>query len=154
MKKNKQETTKQYFKLKGYALFPKVEDDRFNICLALTEDRAEKIYELCEKANSELDAIKLSDVEFNNETYKGLNVHTSFEIPIYDKEGHLLGDDVYEIYHGAEVLIKGCISEYTFKKTTGLTAYLQGATVIKQGKKQGVAFEDLVEDEEFDDIPF
>lgn len=151
------ETKNQYFTISGIALFPKYDSESrsFRFCLCLTNKQAEKIDELCEKANADFEPINLSDVEYEDNTYKGLNVKSSFDFPVYDKDGNKLDDEPHMVYHGATVKCSLIIKEYTYKRKKGLTCYVNGVIVYNQGTPAGVTFERLMESEEIvDDLPF
>lgn len=152
------ETKNQYFQMNGIALFPKTEynketkTDQFKFCLAIDEEAAITIDNLCEKANSDLDIINLSEVTYNDKTYLGLNVKSGFNVPVFDKSGKQLQNN--EIYHGAKVRLSLTIKEYTYKKKKGLTCYVKGAVVFEQGEPTTVTFDSIMNGFEGEDIPF
>lgn len=151
-------TNNQYFQMNGIALFPKTEynnetkTNQFKFCLAIDESQGVAIDKLCENANADLDIINLSEVEYNDKTYLGLNVKSGFNVPVFDKNGIQLEDN--EIYHGAKVRLSLVIKEYTFGRKKGLTCYVKGAVVFEQGEPTGVTFDSIMNGFEGEDIPF
>lgn len=151
-------TTNQYFQMNGIALFPKTEynkdtkTNQFKFCLAIDETQGVVIDNLCEKANADLDIINLSEVTYNDKTYLGLNVKSGFDVPVFDKDGVQLNDN--EIYHGAKVRLSLVIKEYTFGRKKGLTCYVKGAVVFKQGEPTGVTYESIMYGFDKEDLPF
>lgn len=151
-------TKNQYFQMNGIALFPKVEynqdtkTNQFKFCLGVDEKAGTVINELCEKANADLDIINLSEVEYNDKTYIGLNVKSGFNVPVFDKNGVQLDDN--EIYHGAKVRLSLVIKEYTFGRKKGLTCYVKGAVVFEQGEPTGVTFDSIMNGYNGEDLPF
>ena len=151
-------TKNQYFQMNGIALFPKVEynqdtkTNQFKFCLAIDDKAGSVIDELCEKANADLDIINLSEVEYNDKTYLGLNVKSGFNVPVFDKNGIQLDDN--EIYHGAKVRLSLVIKEYTFGRKKGLTCYVKGAVVFEQGEPTGVTFDSIMNGYNGEDLPF
>lgn len=150
------ETKKQVLKVKGIAVYPKMESGKFKVCIGIDSKAKEKVLKACDLANDTLEPIFMETLE--DEPVKGLyalNVKTGFEIPIYNSKGeNMVGDEEYPIYHGAKGIFSINIVEYQYKKQIGLTAYLNGAIVIEQGVKGGIDFETLKKDYENDLIQF
>lgn len=148
------ETKNQTFKLRGIALYPKEEDGKFSVAIKVDEDQIQKLHELFEKANPDLDYADFVPVE-NEDNYFLVNLKTKFSIPVYDlNQINLAQDEEYPIYHGASVIVTGIIKEYLYKRKRGLTAYLTGAIVIKQGTKQTLDFNTIAEGFEDDLVQF
>lgn len=127
--------------IQGIAKFPMYDDEtkRFTSKLCLFDDEMAKIDRVCEELGEE---IAVNDFQIEGVTYNSINVKTSFEIPIYNRDGTLLSDKDYEIYDNADVVMRLQLKkyEYTEKKSRGrgftkkgVTAYLLGAVVLKQG---------------------
>lgn len=169
MKEEKKEEKKidsKIIKVRGVAKFPMYDDEeqKFTSKLCITDSVLAKIEKVCDEIG---DDIAVGEFDIEGTTYNSINVKTSFEIPVYDKEGHALTDDDYEIYDNAKVIMKLQLKryEYTEKKRgrgftkTGVTAYLLGAVVLEQGTKfaNDTTFDDFKEellDENNENIEF
>lgn len=133
-------------KMLGYVLFPKKENERFSMCLATrtADDYQTKIDDICDKVNDMLSYIESKNVKFNDKDYKGFNMKTSYDIPVFDyytKEKLTLDDVLY----GCKCLVECVVKEYEFKRRKGLTLYISGIVRLEQSEQQQVTYESLLE---------
>lgn len=144
--------------LKGVVKFPYVdsEDDRksFSCKLALTENEMKKVDVICNKLGEDM---TVSSVVVDDDEMEAIRVKTSFEIPVYDRDGGLIEDDEnYPIYDGARAILRVQLKKYEYREKKGrgsftkkgVTAYLLGALIVEQGTPTNnhVTFEDLSKD--------
>ena len=154
----KQTKEKETIIVRGIAFFPTVEDDKFSTRILLREKAMEKIQNICNEIGED---IATKDIEFDDKSYYSINVKTSYAIPIFDVNGNQINADKedYQIYHGADALFKIILKRYEYKEKgkrfskTGVSAYLLGTTIIKQGEPYQSSttfdeFENLLDDEE------
>lgn len=127
--------------IRGIALYPKMEDGVMRYALMLSEETAGKLHKVVyEKFKKDL---VFGEDEESNACL--LNVKSQYEVPVFDYETQEALEDK-NIYHGAEVVANVIIKEYTYKKKTGVTAYLKAFALIKQGKaKEVTSFKSIME---------
>lgn len=136
MKKETKQKEAVVLLLRGDAAATFEEDGKFTVKIAVSPETIEKI------ENEILDLegnLTFSDVP---DYYKGdheecFNAKTGYEIPIYDTAGKQINADTeeYAIYPGADALFKVRFKEVLFGRKKFVSAYLLGATIIKQGDK-------------------
>lgn len=143
--------------MRGYVMFPRYEDGKFTMALAFDESRdyIAKVDKICESLNSKLDSVSYTEVEFEDKTYPAYNMKSSFDFPIYEKDGTVNTDyDQYYAGYGAEVIVQVLIKEYEYKRKRGHTMYITGMVILEHGQDQTASFDSIMEGIEDDDIQF
>lgn len=151
---NEKEVKNLIMNVRGIAKFPIFEDNKFSVKLLLTEKELERVEKALEIFDDEL---SITDLSHDNVDYQAIGAKTIYEIPIFDPEGVQINaeNEDYQIYDGAECILKINFKPYQYKKKTGVTGYLMGAVIIKQGIKYNNEttfddFKDFLNEEELE----
>lgn len=140
----KNQEQKCEFNVKATLLYPKEETTKNGIkksyALEISEDASDTIADVCEKVLGYAPTMNESE---EDDSLRLLNVKTSFDFPIFDKEGNELSG--VRIYHGANVIAKVACKEYTYKGKHGATTYLVALVLIENGQPTGISFKSIYE---------
>lgn len=124
--------------VKGIVMFPKYEDGVQKYAIRIDDVTAKALDNLVKR---QFGAMSLTYGEETGE--KLLNVKSQFSVPTYDSDGNEFTE---KVNHGAEVVASIVVKEYEFKKRHGVTAYLKGFVVYKNGESQsGTDFKSIME---------
>ena len=125
--------------VKGTVMFPKNEDGIQKYAIRINDETAKALDNLVRK---QFGAMSLTYGEDEETGEKLLNVKSQFSVPTYDSDGNEFTE---RINHGAEVVASIVVKEYEFKKRHGVTAYLKGFVVYKNGESQsGTDFKSIM----------
>lgn len=124
----------------GTLMYPKKEGDTIRYAIAIDELTKSKL-ELAIKEKFGDESLTIKEDEHNKGKYL-LNVKTSFEIPVYDKDKNELED--VKLYHGAEVYASVSVKEYQYKSKHGITTYLTGIVLLQNGEPTGVNADNIL----------
>lgn len=124
----------------GTLMYPKKEVDTIRYAIAIDELTKSKL-ELAIKEKFGDESLTIKEDEHNKGKYL-LNVKTSFEIPVYDKDKNELED--VKLYHGAEVYASVSVKEYQYKSKHGITTYLTGIVLLQNGEPTGVNADNIL----------
>lgn len=116
--------------VKGIVMFPKYEDGVQKYAIRIDDVQANALNNLVRK---QFGAMSLTYGEDEETGEKLLNVKSQFNVPAYDSNGNEFTE---RINHGAEVVASVVVKEYEVKKRHGVTAYLKGFVVYKNGESQ------------------
>lgn len=136
---NKQEKKVLNCTVGGILKYPKKEGGTVKYALNITEDTKLKL----EARIKELFGDKKLTIkaEEHDDGYL-LNVKSNYDVPVYDKDKNLLED--IRLYHGAEVYANVSIKEYTYMGKSGITTYLSGIVLVKNGEPTGNSYENMM----------
>ena len=116
----------------GRLLYPIKEDDTLRFALEMSKiteaNLKQKVSEVFDEDDFD------NPLVINEDDHSGLpllNVKSKYDIVVFDKDKNKI--DV-ELYHGAEVYANITIKPYTYKKKTGLTAYISGVVLLENGE--------------------
>lgn len=140
-------------KMKGVIKFPfyDPEEGKFSAKLLIGEKDVETLNDLMDEMDEE---VSIGEMTHEGVEYSAINVKTGFDIPVFDSEGKRINNEnEYPIYDGAQIIAKINFKkyEYTQKKgrtsftKTGITGYLMGVVILKQGTpfQQETTFDDF-----------
>lgn len=136
---------REIINIRCIAKYPKLDEGKRSLCFIIDPEDAARIETACNLVNDRYDSI-VGEVDIDDHTYLCVNAHTNedFKIPIFDgKTGKESEEN--EIFHDADVIVSLVIKEYQYKKKRGLTAYIRGFVLFKQGVPSGVTFESMFE---------
>ena len=127
--------------VKGVVMFPKYEDGTQKYAIRINDETAKALDNLVKR---QFGAMSLTYGEDEETGEKLLNVKSQFSVPTYDSDGNEFTE---KVNHGAEVVASIVVKEYEFKKRHGVTAYLKGFVVYKNGesKSSGTDFKSIME---------
>ena len=126
--------------VKGIVMFPKYEDGVQKYAIKINDETAAALDRLVSK---QFGAMSLTYGEDEETGEKLLNVKSQFSVPTYDSDGNEFTE---KVNHGADVVASIVVKEYEFKKRHGVTAYLKGFVVYKNGESQtGTDFKSIME---------
>lgn len=122
--------------IRGDAASTFEEDGKFTVKIAVSPERIEKIENAIVDLNGDLHFADVPEY-YEGEHEECFSAKTSYPIPIYDTTGNQINADEedYQIYPGADALFKLVFKEVVYRKKKYVSAYLLGATIIKQGEK-------------------
>lgn len=123
----------------GTVMFPKYEDGVQKYAIKIDDETAAALDRLVSK---QFGAMSLTYGEDEETGEKLLNVKSQFSVPVYDSNGNEFTEHVN---HGAEVVASIVVKEYEYKKRHGVTAYLKGFVVYKNGESSGTDFKSIME---------
>lgn len=123
----------------GTVMFPKYEDGVQKYAIKIDDETAAALDRLVSK---QFGAMSLTYGEDEETGEKLLNVKSQFSVPVYDSNGNEFTENVN---HGAEVVASIVVKEYEYKKRHGVTAYLKGFVVYKNGESSGTDFKSIME---------
>lgn len=116
----------------GRLLYPIKEDDTLRFAIEMSKiteaNLKQKVSEVFDEDDFD------NPLVINEDEHSGLpllNVKSKYDIAVFDKDKNKI--DV-ELYHGAEVYANITIKPYTYKKKTGLTAYISGVVLLENGE--------------------
>lgn len=124
----------------GTLMYPKKEGNTVKYAIAIDELTKGKL-EQAVRGKFGARTLTIKEDEHNKGKYL-LNVKTSFELPVYDKEKNLLED--VKLYHGAEVYASVSVKEYQYMGKTGITTYLTGIVLLQNGEPTGVSADNIL----------
>ena len=125
--------------VKGIVMFPKYEEGVQKYAIKINDETAAALDNLVKK---QFGAMSLTYGEDEETGEKLLNVKSQFNVPTYDSNGNEFTE---KVNHGAEVVASIVVKEYEFKKRHGVTAYLKGFVVYKNGESQsGTDFKSIM----------
>ncbi len=124
----------------GTVMFPKFEDGVQKYAIKIDDLTAEALDRLVAK---QFGAMSLTYGEDEETGEKLLNVKSQFNVPAYDSNGNEFTE---KVNHGARVVASIVVKEYEFKRRHGVTAYLKGFVVYKNGESQSATdFKSIME---------
>ena len=125
--------------VKGTVMFPKYEDGIQKYAIRIDDVTAKALDNLVRK---QFGAMSLTYGEDEETGEKLLNVKSQFSVPTYDSDGNEFTE---KVNHGAEVVASIVVKEYEYKRRHGVTAYLKGFVVYKNGESQsGTDFKSIM----------
>lgn len=125
--------------VKGIVMFPKYEDGVQKYAIKINDETAAALDRLVSK---QFGAMSLTYGEDEETGEKLLNVKSQFNVPAYDSNGNEFTE---RINHGADVVASIVVKEYDYKRRHGVTAYLKGFVVYKNGESQsGTDFKSIM----------
>lgn len=126
--------------VKGIVMFPKYEDGVQKYAIRIDDVQANALNNLVKR---QFGAMSLNYGEDEETGENLLNVKSQFNVPAYDSDGNEFTE---KVNHGAEVVASIVVKEYEYKKRHGVTAYLKGLVVYKNGESQsGTDFKSIME---------
>ena len=134
--KKEQELDAVVLLIRGDAASTYEEDGKFTVKIAVSPERIEKIENAIVHFNANLHFTDVPEY-YEGEYEDCFNAKTIYPIPIYDTAGEQINADEedYQIYPGADAIFKLVFKEVVYRKKKCVSAYLLGATIIKQGEK-------------------
>ena len=125
--------------VKGTIMFPKYEDGIQKYAIRIDDVTAKALDNL---VRTQFGAMSLTYGEDEETGEKLLNVKSQFSVPTYDSDGNEFTE---KVNHGAEVVASIVVKEYEYKRRHGVTAYLKGFVVYKNGESQsGTDFKSIM----------
>ena len=125
--------------VKGIVMYPKYEDSVQKYAIRINDETAKALDNLVRK---QFGAMSLTYGEDEETGEKLLNVKSQFDVPTYDSNGNEFTE---RVNHGAEVVASIVVKEYEYKRRHGVTAYLKGFVVYKNGESQfGTDFKSIM----------
>lgn len=156
--KKEQELDSVVLLIRGDAVSTFEEDGKFTVKIAVSPERIEKIENAIVDLNGNLHFADVPEY-YEGEYEECFSAKTSFSIPIYDTTGNQINADEedYQIYPGADAIFKLVFKEVVYRKKKYVSAYLLGATIIKQGEKyegNTTSFDDFKDMLKEEDVQF
>lgn len=124
----------------GTLKYPKKEGDTMKYAIAFSNLTKAKLEEEVKKV---FGAMTLSIKKEDDSDLYLLNVKSNFEVPVFDKDKNELKD--VRLYHGAEVYASISVKPYTYMGRSGITAYLSGIVLLRNGEPTGLSFDNIMD---------
>lgn len=129
--------------VRGTYKYPKTEDGKKKCCISIPVGKLDALNNLIGKTwgGKSYNLKRNEDEEITGNVL--LNVSSKYDVPMFDTEGN----EVEECYHCAEVVAKVSIKEYDYRGKHGVTTYLTGLVIEKQGEhNNGADFKSIMKD--------
>lgn len=123
----------------GTLRYPKKEGNSVKYAIAINATTKARLEEMIK---AKFGAMTLSISKDKEDGVDLLNVKSNYGVVVYDKDKNLLED--VKLYHGAEVYANISVKEYDYMNKHGITAYLSGIVLLRNGEPTGQSFDNMM----------